>query len=295
MEIAMLRTLVLSALLAFALPAAAQSVPATNYTDMWWNPAESGWGITFAQQGEFVFGTLFSYDAAQRPMWLVMSEGTWQPVPLDDFSANPADLGTYSGPLYRATGPPFNAVPFTPVGAANLTEVGEMRVAFGSTATTLEYTVDGARVTKSIRKQVFGPRPADCGAAVGSRAGAANFQDLWWNPAESGWGLSITHQADILFSTLFTYGADGNGLWLVMSDGLRQPDGSYLGDLYRTSGSPFDSEPFVPVSNVRRVGTMRLRFTDGQSATLEYSVDGLAVAKAITRQVFGNPPVECAS
>ena len=25
-------------------------------------------------------------------------------------------------------------------------------------------------------------------ATAASRAGASNYQDLWWNPAESGWG-----------------------------------------------------------------------------------------------------------
>jgi len=39
----------LAALLALALPAAAQSVPAANYSDMWWNPGESGWGISITQ------------------------------------------------------------------------------------------------------------------------------------------------------------------------------------------------------------------------------------------------------
>ena len=35
-----------------------------------------------------------------------------------------------------------------------------------------------------------------------------SYEGLWWNsPAnsESGWGLNITHQGNILFATWFTY------------------------------------------------------------------------------------------
>ena len=46
-----------------------------------------------------------------------------------------------------------------------------------------------------------------------------SYGGLWWkSPAasESGWGLNITHQGDILFATWFTYDRDGNGMWLVI-------------------------------------------------------------------------------
>ena len=272
-----------------------QAVP--NLTGLWWNPAESGWGINFAHQGDLMFGTLFIYDGARSPMWLVMPAGRRQSIAIDDSGAGLADLGVYAGPLYRTAGPPFDAVPFAPIGPGNITQVGEMRVTFGTNATTLDYTVGGSRVTKSIRKQVFGARAADCRATTASRAAATNFQDLWWNPAESGWGLGIAHQGATIFATLFTYAADGTGLWLVMSGGRRQADGAYAGDLYSTSGSAFDAQTFTPQGHgdLRTVGSMRLRFANGESGTLEYSVDGIGVTKAITRQVFGNPLVECAS
>ncbi len=46
-----------------------------NYTALWWNPAESGWGVNFNHQGNTLFGTLFTYDASGAPLWLVMSNG----------------------------------------------------------------------------------------------------------------------------------------------------------------------------------------------------------------------------
>lgn len=255
-----------------------------NYTALWWNRAESGWGINLNHQGNTLFGTLFTYDSSGAPMWLVMSGGLLQ------------SGSTYVGDLYRTTGPPFNAVPFTPITSANVTRVGSMSVTFsGSNTASLNYSVDGIAVSKLIEKQVYGSRAANCSGTSGSRAGLTNYQDLWWNPAESGWGLNITHQDNTLFATLFTYDVTGKGVWLVMSAGLRQPDGSYSGDLYVTSGPPFNAMPFSPIgpANVNKVGTMQVRFSDGNNGTLIYSINGTSVTKQITRQVFSSPVPAC--
>ena len=67
--------------------------------------------------------------------------------------------------------------------------------------------------------------PPTCTFTAGSRASVTNYQDLWWNPAESGWGINLAHQGDILFATWFTYRAGGRGQWLVASDVRRQPTG----------------------------------------------------------------------
>ena len=80
-----------------------------------------------------------------------------------------------------------------------------------------------------------------------------------------------------------------------MSAGRRQADGSYLGELYRTTGPAFNAVPFTPIgpANITQVGTMRLRFSNGENGTLEYSVDGVNVTKSITRQVFSSPVPLC--
>ncbi|HET7730000.1 MAG TPA: choice-of-anchor J domain-containing protein, partial [Usitatibacter sp.] len=175
-----------------------------NYTALWWNApgnSESGWGMNFVQQGDIAFATLFTYDLSGAPMWLFMSRGDRQ-----------GSADSFSGPLYRATGPAFYTSPFPSIGAGNLTQVGTMTVSFsGANSGTLSYSVNGVSVTKSITKQVYGTAAATCQGTSGSRASATNYQDLWWNyPAnsESGWGLNITHQGNILFGTLFTYDAN---------------------------------------------------------------------------------------
>jgi hypothetical protein len=266
----------------------ATSGSGTNYTALWWNaPAHSepGWGMNFVQQGDVAFATLFTYDASGAPMWIFMSGGARQ-----------GTADTFSGPLYRATGPAFFTSPFPSIGPGNLTQVGTMTVAFsGANSGTLTYSVDGLNVNKSITRQVYGTAAANCVSTTGSRASATNYQDLWWNsPAhsESGWGLNITHQGNILFGTLFTYGSNNRDLWLVMSSGERQPDGSYLGELYQTAGPPFNAQPWTP-AGATPVGTMRLRFSNGETGTLEYTAYGITVTKTITRQEFWSPLPLC--
>lgn len=251
-------------------------------TALWWNPDESGWGLNINQQGSTLFGTLFTYDATRAQRWFVMSAGRMA-----------ADGLTYTGDLYRTTGPAFNANPFTPIGAANVTRVGSMTLSFtDANVGTLTYTVDGTQVRKTVQRQVYGSRAANCLPSSDSRATSTNFQDLWWNPAESGWGLNLTHQDNTLFGTLFTYETGGRDVWLVMSAGTRQADGSYLGDLYKTAGPNFNASPFSGVT-ASPVGTMRVRFTDGNNGTLTYTFNGVTVNKAIQRQLFSSPASTC--
>jgi len=169
-----------------------------------------------------------------------------------------------------------------------------MSVTFSGDSASLTYSVDGVRVSKTIRKLVFGAHAADCGPTTFERSSLANYQDLWWNAAESGWGINLTHQGDSIFATLFTYDANGRGLWLS-AGATKQADGSYLGDLYRTTGPAFNAAPFRPIgpANYTQVGTMQFRFANGESGTLTYTVNGIAVVKSLTRLVFSSPVPSC--
>ncbi len=248
-----------------------------NYTDLWWNAAESGWGINLNHQSNIIFATLFTYAPDGRNLWLVASDLARQPD------------GSYTGALYRSNGPVFNAQPFT---AVTLTQVGTMTLTFSAVnAATLTYSFNGTNVTKQITRQRFGPAPT-CVFVTGSRTGATNVQDLWYNPNEPGWGINLSQQGQVVFATLFTYSADNRDMWLVASDLARRPDGSFSGPLYRSSGPPFNAQPWTP-NTVTAVGTMTLTRSNGSSATLTYTVDGVAVTKQIQRQVFGAQQTQC--
>jgi lysyl endopeptidase len=249
---------------------------AANFTDLWWNAQEPGWGLNLNHQGSVMFGTLFTYDAGGAAMWLVMSRGDLQ-----------AD-GSYSGTLYRTTGPAFNAVPFGPT---TNTSVGTMRVSFANSASgTLTYSFNGTGVTKSITRQVFSSQPS-CTFTTGDRSTATNYQDLWWNPNEPGWGVNVTHQGNIIFATLFTYDASGQGKWFVLPNGAKTGTGAYAGTLYATTGPAFNA-PWV-ADQPSAVGTMSFSFASGNAGTLAYSVNGVTVTKAIQRETFSSPTTQC--
>jgi len=255
----------------------------SSQTAMWWNPAEVGWGVNLAHQGNTLFAALFTYDAAGAPLWLVMSNGVMQ-----------SDGLTFTGDLYRNTGPAFDANPFTPIKFPdNYTKVGTMTVSFVDVNTgTLRYSVNNVEVNKGIQRFVYGSRAASCLPSTASRTTATNYQDLWWKADEGGWGLNVTHQDNTLFTTLFTYDSTGRDLWLLSGEGLRLQSGVYSGRLFRATGAPFNANPWTP-NTATAVGTMSVQFSDGEHGTLEYTYAGSTVRKPITRVVFGTTVPAC--
>jgi hypothetical protein len=167
-----------------------------------------------------------------------------------------------------------------------------MRVAFANSATgTLTYSFNGTNVTKSITRQVFSTPPS-CFFTTGDRSAATNYQDLWWNPAEPGWGVNVTHQGNIIFATLFTYDASGQGKWYVLANGAKTGTGTYSGTLFSTAAAAFNASPWIAATSTS-VGTMSFAFTSGNAGTLTYSVNGVNVTKSIQREVFSSPTTQC--
>jgi hypothetical protein len=123
--------------------------------------------------------------------------------------------------------------------------------------------------------------------ALPARA-ATNYQDMWWVPSESGWGVNIAQQNNTMFATWFIYSANRQPLWLVMSNAQRSGAGGniFTGDLYQTVGTGFSQVPFVALvpADVTKVGTATFTFTSARAGTLSYSVNGAQVVKQITRQ-----------
>jgi len=256
------------------------------FQGLWWaSPAgsESGWGLNVAHQRDTIFATWFTYDATGRCGWLSMT-------------ASMSAYNVYAGTLYRTTGPAFDAMPFDPNAVARAA-VGSGTLSFSDADNgTFAFTVDGVSRTKAITRQAFGAMPTCRFGQQKDLALATNYQDLWWNaPAgsESGWGLNVTHQGDTLFVTWFTYDLDGSPMWLSATAAKSAP-GIYSGTLYRTTGPSFAAATFDPQAVVRTpVGTATLTFTDGNHATFACTVNGVALSKSITRQVFEAPGTVC--
>jgi len=259
--------------------------PVANYQGLWWaGPAESGWGINFAHQGEVIFATWFTYDTTGKAWWLTIN--TTQTAP-----------GVFSGPVFQTAGAPFNA--FVP--PATATQVGVATITFTSpTTASFAYTVNGVTQAKALVLQTFGPVPTCTWGAQPNLALATNYQDLWWatGGSESGWGVNLTQQGTTIFATWFTYDVNRNPLWYSATATQVAPN-SFSGTLMKTSGPAFSAVPFDPNQVVRTaVGTATFTFTDGNTGTFTYSVnDGANVVasqtKNIQRQVFRLPGTVC--
>ena len=132
--------------------------PSTNYTDLWWrSPAnsEAGWGINLTHQGNTIFASWFTYDTNNKGMWLVVT------APL--VSLGPAaGQGIYTGPLYRTTGPAFNASPWN-ASQVVATQVGIATLSFTDFFNgTFSYTVNGVSQSKPIIREVFATPASTC-------------------------------------------------------------------------------------------------------------------------------------
>ena len=129
-----IRAFVAAPLLAWALAAPAQVAPASNYTDMWYLEAESGWGVSFTQHSgaNQVFAVWYTYDPRQpdssgagrfKPLWLVMPGGVW---------TTPTSI---TGDAYVTNGAPLGAL-------KNLQKVGTFTFSFQGTSTaTFAYAI----------------------------------------------------------------------------------------------------------------------------------------------------------
>ena len=140
----------------------------------------------------------------------------------------------------------------------------------------------------------------DAGAAVvaattGSATAGVQAEGLWWNTpggSESGWGINVAQQGEVIFATWFTYDLTGKAWWLSMTATRTgtHPD-RYSGQLTQTRGPAFSTLPFDSNLVTRTtVGSGTLTFDDVNRGSFAYFVNGVQQTKSITRQVFGPLP-----
>jgi hypothetical protein len=113
-----------------------------------------------------------------------------------------------------------------------------------------------------------------------------DFTGLWWNPQESGWGMSIFQgPTNDLFAVWFVYDASGAPTWYTLQPGAWSWGQRFSGPIYRTTG-PYFVRPFDP-SQVKyeQVGNGTLTFTDSAHAYFHYTIGGQTMPdKTLERQ-----------
>jgi hypothetical protein len=124
-------------LLVFSAPAGAY-----EYTDVYYNPTESGWGAFLVQSDKTQFIAFFVYGSDNKPTWYT-AQLTEQPS------------GSYTGQLYATTGSWFGAswngqqLTENLAGTASFTPIDIYRA-------TLVYSVSGGpTVTKVVQRQTL--------------------------------------------------------------------------------------------------------------------------------------------
>lgn len=250
---------------------------APNYQGLWWNAAESGWGINLAHQGDAVYLTWYTYDEHGGASWLALF-------------ANRAGADAFSGDIVEVRGSPYDVVPYDPAKKV-ATIVGKGTVSFtGASTGTFAYTAKGVSRSLAItRFSLGGPQPSCTYATVADLAAASNYQDLWWGgAAEDGWGLNLAHEGASIYATWYTFDSDGSPLWL---SALMAPAGGsrWEGSLLRFSGPPFGPS-FDPAAVASAtVGSAALDIANGNALTWRYAVGDVNGAKALSRFQFMPP------
>lgn len=118
----------------------------TNYSDLWWNAGEPGWGLNISQQADSLFATFFVYGDG--------GQAVWYSVTLAYQSTGANGVVIYGGPLYQTSGP-AQGTTYNPA-LLKYRQVGDATIEFGDDAHgLLHYSADGVLVVKSIERQTF--------------------------------------------------------------------------------------------------------------------------------------------
>jgi hypothetical protein len=269
------------ALACVPLSSIAQSAPQSK-TAHWWIPAEGGWGLFTLDQGNVLASGWFSYDEDGEPTWFLIP-GT----------APQAD-GSYVGDILKFSGVPYAQIvgnaadPATRVGQATLRFDGDKSMSFS-------YTIGNRSQTKTMDRFNYDGLDLVCTAGSGSRIAATNYSDLWSSADSSGWGVHVIHMDEALYPTWYSYDTDREAIFLVGAT-ARQADGSFTGPLYRQrNGTPYyQIDGAKPTSGSDAVGSVTLRFSDGENASFTYTVGNVTQTKSIRRSQFGSATNVCA-
>jgi hypothetical protein len=118
------------------------TLPATDYSGLWWNPDESGWGIALTRQADMSFATIYTYDANGNPVWYIAS-------------SCPIVGSGCSGSLYSVSGGTQLATPWN-ASALSVTSVGTLNLSFTDlNSGAMSFTVKGVSSSRAIQRNVF--------------------------------------------------------------------------------------------------------------------------------------------
>ena len=171
-----------SLLLAAAASAATISERSPFAQGHWWDPTRAGNGFEFFNVGDQAMVIWYTYEDSGRPVWYTAQGSV-------------ATMATQQWPLLKHRWENGRKGPAT--------EVGWMRVSvLSSESATVAWNIRGAQGTWSIQPFI-----------VSGVVNEVDHTGSWFDPANSGWGFTLTEQGDVLGGVLFTYDTAGNPTW----------------------------------------------------------------------------------
>ena len=115
-----------------------------------------------------------------------------------------------------------------------------------------------------------------------AQAAATDYTDIWFNPAEAGWGMNLVQSENFMFLTFFIYGSDSKPTWFT-GQVTQDSSSNFNGTLYATTGTYY----ILPWAGFGGgpVGTVSFQPLGPYTAKLVYTVNGVGtVTKTIQRQ-----------
>lgn len=231
---------VLAALAIFTAGAASTADRSPFAQGHWWDPTRPGSGFEVFNAADQVAVVWFTYDEAGNPVWYT-AQGEL------------AGLGKETWPLWL------------------------QRWNNGRTGT----------IVGSLRLEVNHPESMSVSWQLGGKQGTAAIKPFtlsgivndvdhtgsWFDPSNSGWGLSVTEQGDVFGGVLFTYDASGAATWVAGFD-----HGTMAPEYFACKGSC----PWCAYRSIttRSVGRLSFAFTGDWKAVVRGNL-GLTMAPGI--------------
>lgn len=150
---------------------------------MWWDPALSGSGWEINQGGNVVFGIWYTYDEAGNPIWYI-AQGAL------------AD-GIFEGNLLLFSWDYLNKKVNEP------TVAGNVSIHFlNPQLAEIQWQLGEKQNTHMLRPFIFSADPA-----------LADYSGSWFDPRESGYGMTIQTQGELTYAVLYYYDETGKPRW----------------------------------------------------------------------------------
>lgn len=242
--------------------AKANSVAPNGKSGMWW-ARENGWGIslTSSTDNTKLFAAFYIYDEQGNARWYTASDcrfaGSQCTSRVEETSGSPC------------------ATPFSP-GQVTRKDVGTLTLDFSSSAfANMSFDIGGVKRSVPIERFVF----------TSGAAPSTDYSGIWWNPNESGNGVSITHLSNTVFVAWYAFDSVGKPTWYVLT--CNTGGGNSCSEtLYSANGPNLGPNFDISRVQLKTIGTATLTFNGNGGARLAYQASGQTITKDFVRFVF---------